>query len=439
MNGPISADIPASHRPPARKPADEAAAAASAETGTPPPGFAELLGATQARFGTRIGAMVQSIVPDGRGLSETKPSATEQRLGEQGQDAEQAQLRKREALRDAENDEPIRPRQREDRREGKGETIRDDAKLQADSGRTASGRSTGNESLPPPRSDDSPSAESSWLGAAAKAVQSRPVDQAASLTPSAVSSSGTPSAPVQEAAAPESVAAVAPVGPSDGGLLAEQIGDLLGARPTPEGGSRAGSVSAVEPVGPAETARKESSGSSRPMVVPKPPPGRSQTAHETTPGKRGSFDRLVRSIRTQVGPRVSTARLQLTPPELGRVRIDVRVVQQRMELSIQAQTPQARDVLASRLTELRSALADQGLTLDRCEISLPPTEDALSGSSPREDFERRGSRHVEAAVAARPRAGVESPEGEETDSASAEAMEWEGNRAASEMRLDIRV
>ncbi len=438
MNGAISADIPTSHRPPARKSADEAAAGVSTETGLPAPAFAEVLGATQALFGARIGAMVQSIVPDGRGLCETKPSATEQRLGEQVQDAEQAHLRKREALRDAENDEPIRPRRRQNRQDGNGETIRDDAKPQARAGLTASGRPTGDESLPPPRSDDGGSASPPRPRTTAEAVSAKPADRTAGQAPSSVSSSAEPAAPVMASVSSASVSASVPVGPSDGGLLAEQMGDLLGARPASEGGSRAGSVSATEPVGPAESVRKESSGSSRPMVAPKPPPGRGQTAHETTTGKRGAFDRLVRSIRTQVGPRVSTARLQLMPPELGRVRIDVRVVQQRMELSIQAQTPQARDVLASRLTELRSALADQGLTLDRCEIALPPTEDALSRSDPREDFGRRGSRHVEAA-ATRARPGVESSEGEDPDSASTEATEWEGIGAASEMRLDIRV
>ncbi len=274
MNGAISTDLPTAHRPPARKSGDEAEVSASAEAGSSLPAFAEVLGATQARFGTRIGAMVQSIVPDGRGLRETKPGATEQRLGEQVQDAEQAHLRKREALRDAENDEPIRPRRRQNCQDGKGETIRDEAKPQARAGLTASGRSTGDESPPPPRSDDGASTSPPRPRTPAEAGSAKPADRTAGQAPSAVSSSAEPAAPVMASVSSASVSASVPVGPSDGGILAEQLGDLLGARPATEGGSRAGSVSATEPVGPAESVRKESSGSSRPMVAPKPPPGR---------------------------------------------------------------------------------------------------------------------------------------------------------------------
>ena len=439
MNGAISTDLPTAHRPPARKSGDEAEVSASAEAGSSLPAFAEVLGATQARFGTRIGAMVQSIVPDGRGLRETKPGATEQRLGEQGQDAEQAHLRKREALRDASSEEPVRTRPGQTRHEAKSETARDPANGQSGSGPAAPERRTGPGCVSPAGSDGSRSAASPPIWTAVEAVSSKSADRPATLTPSAAASSASALPSVAETAASQSGMASAPAVPADGGILAERIGELLGARPAAESGGRAGSVSAAEPVGTAESARKESSGSSRPADTPKPPPGRSHTAPEAAAGKRGAFDRLVRSVRTQVGPRVSTARLQLTPPELGRVRIDVRVVQERMELSIRAQTPEARDVLTSRLAELRTALADHGLTLDRCDVTLAPTGDALSRGDRREDFGRRAGRDVAAVADTRPRAGDGSSEGEDTDSASAEAVEWEGLGAPSEMRLDIRV
>ncbi len=438
MNGAIRADIPASYRPPGRQSADEPAVSLHMDAG-PSPWFAEVLGATQARLGTRIEAMVQSIVPDGRGLGETKPSATQQRLGEQAHAAEQARRHKRDALRDAESGDPVRPRRLQDRRGDEGATIRDGTKPQLDLRLTPSGPSAECEPPPLPRSDDGAPAPATPSRAPASMVQPAPVNPVVSRMPSVASALENPAAPLPETLTSAPAIEFAAAGPTDGGLLAEQIGDLLGARSTLQGAGRTESVHATQPVGPAESARREASGSSRPMHTPKPPPSRSPVAHETTTVKRGTFARLVRSIRTQVGPQVSTARLQLLPPELGRVRIDVRVVQQRMELSIQAQTPEARDVLASRLTELRSALAEQGLTLDRCEIAVPPTEDALSRGGPREDFERRENRHVDAAAAVRSDAGGEPSEGEDTDSASVEAREWEGLGAASEMRLDIRV
>jgi flagellar hook-length control protein FliK len=274
---------------------------------------------------------------------------------------------------------------------------------------------------------------------AAKAAPVRSATRSASVTPPTPTvSAPTDPPPVGEAPASAPAAAAAAAGASDGGLLARQVGEMLGARSAAPGG-RVSSVSPTAPAGPAEAGRRESSGSSRSAPAPKPPPGRPQTTGETMRGRRGAFDRLVRSIRMQLGPRVSTARLQLTPPELGRVRVDVRVTQQRMELSIQTQTPEAREVLASRLVELRAALADQGLTLERCEVTLPSPQDALARGGGRDAAGRGTGRDVPAASDTRPRAGDESSEGEDTDFASTEATEGEGTGAASEMRLDIRV
>jgi flagellar hook-length control protein FliK len=83
---------------------------------------------------------------------------------------------------------------------------------------------------------------------------------------------------------------------------------------------------------------------------------------------RSSFERLVQSIRTSMGARESQARIRLDPPELGHVRIDLKVTGGRVALRLETETHEARALLSSRLDELRSALAQHGLTVDRVEM-----------------------------------------------------------------------
>jgi flagellar hook-length control protein FliK len=64
--------------------------------------------------------------------------------------------------------------------------------------------------------------------------------------------------------------------------------------------------------------------------------------------------------------------LQLDPPELGQVRIDVRLHQQLLTLRIDAQTTAGQQALQSRLGDLRSALEQQGLQLGHVSVELRP-------------------------------------------------------------------
>jgi len=147
----------------------------------------------------------------------------------------------------------------------------------------------------------------------------------------------------------------------------------------------------------------------------------------------------VRSIRANIGQRESTARLQLNPPELGRVRIDVRLVHQRMELQIRTQTAEARETLGGRLDGLRQALAQHGITVDRIELATAPGDAELpltwsQGESRKQDADDVAERDV---PASRPHASDDVDEGEAI--APSELAEWIMMSAASEMRLDIRV
>jgi flagellar hook-length control protein FliK len=75
-------------------------------------------------------------------------------------------------------------------------------------------------------------------------------------------------------------------------------------------------------------------------------------------------------VRVQIGARESQVRLQLDPPELGPVRIDVRVVGNNVQLHVQTQTQAAHQLLQARVGELQQALENQGLTVERVQFEL---------------------------------------------------------------------
>ncbi|UCG33032.1 MAG: flagellar hook-length control protein FliK [Phycisphaerales bacterium] len=86
---------------------------------------------------------------------------------------------------------------------------------------------------------------------------------------------------------------------------------------------------------------------------------------ETSPAEQ-----VVRAARAQIGARHSQVDLQLEPPELGRVRISVRMNGSTIQMHVQTQTEQAHQLLNSRAAELRNTLQAQGLNLERVHIEL---------------------------------------------------------------------
>lgn len=83
---------------------------------------------------------------------------------------------------------------------------------------------------------------------------------------------------------------------------------------------------------------------------------------------RSVFDKMVRNIRMNIGTRQSTAKIRLHPPELGQVRVDVKMVDSRIELRVQVETPAARELIGERIEALRGALQNHGLITERLEL-----------------------------------------------------------------------
>ncbi|MGD2107914.1 MAG: flagellar hook-length control protein FliK [Phycisphaerae bacterium] len=85
--------------------------------------------------------------------------------------------------------------------------------------------------------------------------------------------------------------------------------------------------------------------------------------------RRTPFDDLIRSIRLRSNGRITSARMQLHPPELGRMQVELRVTDRRIELDIRTETASARDLVADRGERLVAALHQHGIEVDRFDVT----------------------------------------------------------------------
>jgi len=67
--------------------------------------------------------------------------------------------------------------------------------------------------------------------------------------------------------------------------------------------------------------------------------------------------------------RYSTARVLLDPPDLGRVHVQVSVTGDRVEIGVQTESEEARQLVSQRAVQLKSALEQQGMIVDRFDVT----------------------------------------------------------------------
>lgn len=339
--------------------------------------FGQVLASTQAAFGARIDAMVKGIVPDGRELQASRSDPRTRRMAKLNESADQVRTERRDALREAADDREYDSKQRMKTRT---RTKVLDRSTQGNEGRFTRVRLPSKKEVTPRatgREQSSPAAsppEGRPDVRAASRDAPRPVPPVSS---SADATQSTQTAkPVFAADAATSASAMASTGPAapasnvtEVSSAAQQIGEILGAKPigARSGGAQSPAV-AADTKGQAERGAEVKTNS----TVPHRPPSRAASSDAARLAGRAAFQRLVRALRLNVGSRESTARLHLRPPELGRVRIDVRMVDQRMNLLIRTETPEARALLETRVNGLREALAHHGVVVERLDLPLPP-------------------------------------------------------------------
>jgi hypothetical protein len=98
-----------------------------------------------------------------------------------------------------------------------------------------------------------------------------------------------------------------------------------------------------------------------------------------------------RSLVQQSGGRV---RISLTPPNLGALEIEVRVKKEGVELFMVANNSDVRQTLCSHVDQLRKALVEQGLNMDRFQVVVGDRSDGQQGRDPRQEGTSGGHREA---------------------------------------------
>ncbi|HOW73135.1 MAG TPA: flagellar hook-length control protein FliK [Phycisphaerae bacterium] len=99
------------------------------------------------------------------------------------------------------------------------------------------------------------------------------------------------------------------------------------------------------------------------------------------PSRAESIEKLARVLRSQLGTRNSSMSLRLDPPELGSVRIEVRMQDQTLTVKFQVDTQAGHNVLQSRLDALRQTLEQQGVRVDQVTVEYRPQQSDSSQQS----------------------------------------------------------
>lgn len=190
---------------------------------------------------------------------------------------------------------------------------------------------------------------------------------------------------------PQSVVAGAPTMPgvqagSGGGGDTGANPGHEGARATAVQPGRVGSASSgtgadFQTLLNAAGARREAIQGARPDAASATP--RPSTLRGVDMSQVRAVQELASVVRSNLGARHSTMMLQLDPPELGRVRIDVRMHDQVLTLRFEAHTQAGHDALASRLGDLRGALEQHGIQVQQVDVELrPPSAPAPEARDP---------------------------------------------------------
>lgn len=96
-----------------------------------------------------------------------------------------------------------------------------------------------------------------------------------------------------------------------------------------------------------------------------------------------------RPLVQQGGGRV---RISLSPPSLGALEIDVRVKKEGVELFVVANNADVQQTLCSHVDQLRKALVEQGLNMDRFQVVVGDRSDGQQGRDPRQEGMSSGHR-----------------------------------------------
>jgi len=182
---------------------------------------------------------------------------------------------------------------------------------------------------------------------------------------------------------------------SEGGrTIARSLGEALGGRAIDEAASsRAASM--TQTTSPSSKADERNAAARAPQEKPSgeaPATTRNGTVDDAA--HLSPFERMVRSIRLNVGERFSSARMDLDPPDLGRMHVEVQMRGDAVELEVRTSSEAAREIVAGRAEELKLALEQHGVQVERFDVVVDDTAAASLRRGDRSDkpMRRRESR-----------------------------------------------
>jgi len=217
--------------------------------------------------------------------------------------------------------------------------------------------------------------------------------------------------------------------------VAAKVGQVLGA--SRSGGTE--SARALQSAHAAPDGRPQTQARRRPETAPtaersphKAPPSRTQSGERAQ-----AFDELIRSIRLRTGSHRSSAKMHLNPPELGRVSIDVHMDGDRLQVEVRTEHAEAAKLLHDRVAQLRAALAEQGIIVDRFDVGAESFATDGRSAAWDEAFEDHAGQQTSAREQELP-GGVEAA-GALDYEPDRSGLEMMAQKAGAERRLDVRI
>ena len=190
-----------------------------------------------------------------------------------------------------------------------------------------------------------------WQGAGEKA-------QPAGFSKTTMGSAQGPAAPVESANRPGAVA-LSVNEPTEPAEKVRPKTDGLRVAAAPEGAKNVKNKGGVAPAAVSHTAPSNVSGTTGLDAA---------TARHALPAYVA--DQAARQIGRALQRGERTLRLNLKPPEMGAVRVDIEARDNGLRIELVTEKPATRELLLSNLHELRDALADQGVKAEKIDIQM---------------------------------------------------------------------
>ena len=168
-------------------------------------------------------------------------------------------------------------------------------------------------------------------------------------------------------------------------------------------------------------------------------PGPANTSDSPESLQRARFAQLVKSIRLNVGAKSSSATIRLNPPELGRMKINVRLVGHSLCVKVDTSTAHARELITARAHELVAALREQGIGVERFEVAGVSVLDHDGGTVAGGHDPRPQGHELKRSAPPGPQQRRQGRAAEDDSTEQAEPVLAGESYAGSEARLDIRI